>query len=241
MVYTVYKTTNIITGDFYFGVHKTKDPNDKYLGSGKILKKAIVKYGVENFKKEVLFVFSDPQKAFEKEAELVTPDLVEEKQCYNLKVGGEGGFDYLNKNKINTLGVVNRDYKKIAIKIKQTKKQNPRIFSDEEKKRISEAQKGKPKPSVSLALKGKPKSESQKKAISDGLKRSNALKAEMGMKKKKWSEADRANMSINRRGRKHTEKTINLLSSVIWITNGTETKRHSKKEPIPFGWRQGRN
>lgn len=44
-MYTVYKTTNIINGKYYIGVHKTTNPNDSYLGSGKAIKEAIKKYG----------------------------------------------------------------------------------------------------------------------------------------------------------------------------------------------------
>ncbi len=40
MYYTVYKTTNRIDGKIYIGSHKTKNPNDGHLGSGKHLKYA---------------------------------------------------------------------------------------------------------------------------------------------------------------------------------------------------------
>jgi len=50
----VYKTTNIINNKIYVGKQSTNRPS--YLGSGKLLKEAIIKYGKENFIKEVLEV-----------------------------------------------------------------------------------------------------------------------------------------------------------------------------------------
>lgn len=100
-MYTVYKTVCLVNQKFYIGVHKTDDPNDSYLGSGKYLKHAIAKYGVENFRKEVLAVFEVADEAFALERALVTRELVESKQCYNIKLGGEGGFDFINIKGLN--------------------------------------------------------------------------------------------------------------------------------------------
>ena len=97
-MYTVYKTVNLVNKKFYIGVHKTENPMDGYLGSGTLLKRAIKKHGLENFEKEVLFEFQDAADAFAKEAELVTKELIESGISYNLKLGGEGGFDWINKN-----------------------------------------------------------------------------------------------------------------------------------------------
>ena len=88
----------------YVGCHKTTDPNDDYIGSGTILKRAVKKYGRDNFIKEVLFVFNTPEEMFSKEAEIVDTLFVESDNTYNLLEGGWGGFQYLNSTRKNIYG-----------------------------------------------------------------------------------------------------------------------------------------
>jgi hypothetical protein len=96
MFYTIYKITNNLDGKIYIGKHQTKDLNDGYMGSGKHLKRAIDKHGLENFTKEILFQFNNEADMNAKEAELVTEGFVKEDTNYNLCPGGNGGFGYLN-------------------------------------------------------------------------------------------------------------------------------------------------
>ena len=101
MHYTVYKVTNKVNGKIYIGVHKTVDLDDNYKGSGKYLRYSQDKHGIEKFHKEILFVYDNPVEMFAKEAELVTEDFIAESNTYNLKVGGYGGWDYVNSDKFD--------------------------------------------------------------------------------------------------------------------------------------------
>lgn len=98
MFFTIYQITNISDGKIYIGKHQTKDLNDGYMGSGKYLKRAIVKYGIENFKKEILFQFDNESDMNVKESSLVTEEFCLREDTYNICVGGQGGFSYINNS-----------------------------------------------------------------------------------------------------------------------------------------------
>jgi group I intron endonuclease len=89
MFYLVYKITNLINGKFYVGAHKTINKNDGYMGSGVLITRAIEKYGIENFIKEILFECSSLDEMYKKEAECVILDI---SKSYNMIPGGWGGF-----------------------------------------------------------------------------------------------------------------------------------------------------
>jgi hypothetical protein len=95
LFYTVYRITNTINGKHYIGKHQTKDLDDGYFGSGKLLRYAIKKYGKDAFVKQILRVCST-----EKEMDLIEKILVvpDPEISYNLCNGGQGGWSYLNRD-----------------------------------------------------------------------------------------------------------------------------------------------
>lgn len=97
MYYFIYKTTNKINGKYYIGMHKTDDLEDGYLGSGTYFSRALEKYGKENFEREILEYCTSDEEMHNAEARYITEDVVNDKKSYNLKLGGFGGWDYVNK------------------------------------------------------------------------------------------------------------------------------------------------
>lgn len=87
-MYFTYVTQNKINSKRYFGVHKTENINDGYLGSGKLLNKAIRKYGKENFEVIQRCEHNTLELALEMEELVVDADLVADPSWYNLTNGG---------------------------------------------------------------------------------------------------------------------------------------------------------
>ncbi len=93
----MYQIKNTLNNKIYIGVHKTSDMNDGYMGSGKVICAAIKKYGIKNFKKTILETFESSEEMFKREKEIVTEDFLSRRNVYNLRRGGHGGFDHINK------------------------------------------------------------------------------------------------------------------------------------------------
>jgi len=114
MHYLVYKITNNITGKIYIGAHKTENINDGYGGSGTVLKRAYKKYGRENFKKEILSVFDNPEDMWDTEALLVNEEFVADKDTYNICTGGQRGSLDIRNTEYHQSGRHKANYIKAA-------------------------------------------------------------------------------------------------------------------------------
>jgi hypothetical protein len=86
--YLVYKITNRFDGKIYIGCHSTKNKNDRYMGSGTEIRKALKKYGRKSFVKEILFEFDTKEEMLTKEKELVTKEFCLRQDTYNVIEGG---------------------------------------------------------------------------------------------------------------------------------------------------------
>ena len=90
--YLIYKITNLINNKIYIGQHVTTNVNDDYMGSGDHIKNAIKKYGIENFKKEIIAECSSFDEMNDLERELVNKDFVNNPNTYNHAIGGTYGW-----------------------------------------------------------------------------------------------------------------------------------------------------
>lgn len=177
-MYYIYRITNKINGKTYIGQHKYKDLNDYYMGSGKHLRAAQAKYGIENFKKEIL-VFNIAKKEhidlLEKTFIASERERVGIENCYNITDGGEGGAGPRSKEtrkKISESHKGKHLSKETKRKLSESLKDSPRNnkgkklppLSEEAKRKISEAMKG------NKRYKGKRHSEETKRKISEAMK-----------------------------------------------------------------------
>lgn len=88
----VYVTINKINGKKYIGKHKSSVFDNKYCGSGTILKKAILKNGRENFHTDVIRWCKTEAELNESEKNIIDDfNAVESKEYYNIAEGGSGG------------------------------------------------------------------------------------------------------------------------------------------------------
>ncbi|QDP47295.1 MAG: putative endonuclease [Prokaryotic dsDNA virus sp.] len=105
-LFYVYKTTNLINGKTYVGAHKQVYFTDTYIGCGirsqkdaeykqcrkSYFSKAVVEFGYNNFKKEVLMYFNNMEEAYEYEASIVTEEWAKSDDNYNVSIGGRVSY-----------------------------------------------------------------------------------------------------------------------------------------------------
>ena len=94
----IYKITNKMNDKFYIGIHSTYNLDDGYLGSGKIIRYSIKKYGKENHSMEILEFFKDREHLLDGESKIVNEDLLKDPLCINLQLGGNNGWGIINGN-----------------------------------------------------------------------------------------------------------------------------------------------
>lgn len=189
----------------YVGHHTTFNLNDKYLGSGREIKKAIIEFGRENFRKEILFIFDTLDDMVKRESEIVTDEFRKREDTYNLALGG-GCF--------GMLGV--KLSKETCEKMSKSRTGKKRIFTPEHCENLSKSKKGKSHSAESNARRsatqqgriGKPPSEETKLKI---------------------RETKKANPYIATPAQR--QKISNSGKDRIWISN-TELKKTKMVKPV---------
>ena len=88
----IYITTNMINGKKYIGQKRFDNLWRNYLGSGVTLKKAIKKYGKENFSREIVALSYSKIESNLLEIEFIKiHNAVDNEDYYNISTGGDSG------------------------------------------------------------------------------------------------------------------------------------------------------
>ena len=125
----VYKIINEVNGKIYVGKHEFDDPD--YMGSGKLLRRAFDKYGIENFRKEILYRTDNKVDLAEKERHYISELNCQDPTIgYNITAGGDGG-DTLTGNP---------DMHEISRKISE--KMKKRVMTEEHRRNLGKKSKG---------------------------------------------------------------------------------------------------
>jgi len=207
----IYKTTNLLSGRYYIGMHSTNNLDDGYLGSGTLLRRSINKHGKENHSIEILEFLNSREELVAREREIVSLQEIAKKECMNLKVGGEGGFTVEQAKK----------GRQITDKVLEEKhgKDFRVIIGKQYYENLSEEQRLERNASIARRLK------------EVGFDHAT-------FKGKKHSEETLNRMREVKVG--HGKGVENSQFGKCWITDETENKKVHKGDLIPEGWRLGR-
>lgn len=204
MHFYIYKITNLINGKIYIGKRKTKlkIEDDFYFGSGKLIKSAIKKYGINNFKKDILEICNS-NNLNEREIYWIeflnSTDL---KLGYNISNGGDGG-DLLTNNP-------NREL------IIEKRRGSTRNFTEEHKIKLSESKMADKNPMFGKQMDDEAKAYLSR--ITKGRKmsaefRENVSKGKTGVK---FTDEHKSNLSKNHadfKGYKHSDESKANMSA----------------------------
>lgn len=210
----IYKITCNITNRFYIGMHSTNNLDDNYFGSGKRLWNSLNHYGKENHTKEILEFLPNRQMLKEKEKEIVSVDLISDKLCMNIVVGGQGGFISLEGVKKGRAACNEKLKEKYGENYlsKMMKEHNSKLTDDEKLIRV--------------------------KKIKEGLKKSSYDFGSIFRGKKHTEETKKI---IGEKNSKHQQGEKNSQFGTCWLTDGKTNIKVKKNEIYLYpDWRLGR-
>lgn len=113
----VYLTVCLVNGKSYVGKYEGSE-DTRYLGSGKLLRRAVLKYGEDNFTRIILERYSNVEDCRKGEIKWIRLlNAVESSDFYNIAAGGEGGDTYS--------GLQQDELVELRVRLKHRKKRLP--------------------------------------------------------------------------------------------------------------------
>ncbi len=224
----IYLITNIINGKVYVGLH-VGNYDKYYYGSGKIIKKALKKYGKENFTREILIWCND--KISLDYCENFWINVFDSKKHtigYNIMSGGKSGGKHSDESK--------QKMRESTTGMKHT---------DEAKRKISESKIGIPRSEECIRkriekIKGVKHSEEHNKKISESLKGNTFAKGSKSRTGQKHTEKSKEKMrasrigNTNRVGKLHSEESKKKIGEKSVGRLGRDEKGHFIKKLEDF-------
>lgn len=115
----VYLTVCLFNGKSYVGKYEGPE-SDNYLGSGKLVKRAVQKYGKDSFTRIILERYTNKEDCRSGEIKWIKLlNAVESKLFYNIATGGEGGNTYA--------GLSQNEMVELRVKLKKRAKREPLV------------------------------------------------------------------------------------------------------------------
>jgi len=215
----VYRLTNTTTGMEYIGVHRTDNLADGYMGSGRIIKRAIQKYGREAFKKEIIAQFNTYMEALEEERRLVNKEYINRPDTYNIREGGFGRCEWSDQHRKEFSAYKKKQWQDDVWRMKMLQT----IYTEARAEKISKALQGKSRKNPQNK---NPEKIRKTAATHTGMKRSLEAKRKMSIA------ALNASSDIKKR-----RSGVGCIYIHNPITN--EIKRINPDTTIPVNWLRG--
>ncbi len=238
-MYNIYLITNLDNNKKYVGLTKFSITERFYqhVKRGFLLTEAIKKYGEDKFFIELIEEVDTAGRAYELEQYYIKEYNTKVPYGYNLTDGGDGIFGW----------EVTEEYRQeCSERVKQLHKEKKvgmygKNHSDETKRKMSVASKGKSKPWL-IGRKLSPESIEKLRQINLGRVLSDETR-----KKISENHHDVNGKNNPMYGKNHSPETIEKLREKaknrpkrVWINNGIEEKLMNIDESIPMGYNKGR-
>lgn len=232
----IYKITRTDgSGKYYIGMHSTDDLDDGYFGSGQKLWKSIRKHGKEKHVKEILEYLPSREALKLREKEIVTEELLGDKLCMNLALGGCG----FNGSEVAAWWKI-EEYRANVLKKQAEYWSKPENVEAQRRLKLKQYE--------DQSLRNRV-GEASEKAWSDPVKKADQSER----KKKHWQDSTYRKKTIAAQNEGKRTETYRKTASERMIQNhptrGTRwihslhlksSKLISKNEPLPAGWAEGR-
>ena len=143
-----YKITNNVNSKTYIGIHSCKGDflDSDYFGSGIAQNKALIKYGVDNFSREVIQELSTREECARLERELVTHDFINLRSNYNLMTGGGNSNASFSAETLSKMSEGAKNRPPISEETREKLSYNSANLSDDTRRKKSESVTGESNP-----------------------------------------------------------------------------------------------